>query len=82
MVWANTTRAASVDVKEFGSIEYIAAAPTHLAKIERVQRTAERMCGCKFDPLSGRREATVFAYYDHNTERSLHSYYTYSIQEN
>ena len=46
---------------EFGSIEYIAAAPTHLAKIDRVQRTAERMCGCKFDSLSGRREAAVFA---------------------
>ena len=28
---------------EFGSIGYIAAAPTHLTKIDRVQRTAERM---------------------------------------
>ena len=46
---------------EFGSIEYTAAAPTHLPKIDRVQRTAERMCGCKFDPLSDRREAAVFA---------------------
>ena len=46
---------------EFGSIEYIAAVSTHLATIDRMQRTAERMCGCKFDPLSGRREATVFA---------------------
>jgi len=46
---------------EFGSLEYIAAAPTHLAKLDRVQRAAERMCGCTFESLAGRREAAVFS---------------------
>jgi hypothetical protein len=46
---------------EFGSLEYIAAAPTHLAKLDRVQRAAERICDCTFDSLVGRREAAVFS---------------------
>ena len=46
---------------EFGSLEYIAAAPTHLAKLDRVQRAAERICDCTFDSLAGRREAAVFS---------------------
>ena len=46
---------------EFGSLEYIAAAPTHLAKLDRVQKAAEKMCGCPFQALADRREAAVFS---------------------
>ena len=46
---------------EFGSMEYIAAAPTHLAKLDRVQRAAEKLCGCTFQTLTDRREAAVFS---------------------
>ena len=46
---------------EFGSIEYIVAAPTHLAKLDRVQRAAEKLCGCSFQTLTDRREAAVFS---------------------
>ena len=46
---------------EFGSVEFIAAAPTHLARLDRVQRAAEKMCGCTFSALADRREAAVFS---------------------
>ena len=46
---------------QFGSLEYIAATPTHLAKLDRVQRAAEQMCDCTFDSRAGRREAAVFS---------------------
>jgi hypothetical protein len=46
---------------EFGSVEFIAAAPTHLARLDRVQRAAEKMCGCTFSSLADRREAAVFS---------------------
>ena len=38
-------------VLEFGSLQYMAAAQTHLHKIDTVQRMAERMCGCSFEGL-------------------------------
>ena len=44
---------------EFGSVEFIAAAPTHLARLDRVQRSAEKMCDCTFSSLADRREAAV-----------------------
>ena len=46
---------------ELGSMEYIAAAPTHLAKLDRVQRAAEKLCGCTFQTLKDRREVAVFS---------------------
>ena len=46
---------------EFGSVEFIAAAPTHLARLDRVQRAAEKMCDCTFSSLADRREAAVFS---------------------
>ena len=42
-------------------MEYIGAAPTHLAKLDRVQRAAEKLCGCTFQTLTDRREAAVFS---------------------
>ena len=42
-------------------MQYMAAADTHLGRLERVQRTAQRICGCSFQSLKGRREAAVFS---------------------
>ena len=39
----------------------MSAAPTHLAKLDRVQRTAEKICNCNFESLESRREAAVFS---------------------
>jgi hypothetical protein len=47
-------------VLEFGCLQYMAAAPTHLHKLDTVQRMAERICGCSFEALAGRREAAAF----------------------
>ena len=33
----------------------------HLAKLDRVQKAAEKMCGCSFQALADRREAAVFS---------------------
>jgi hypothetical protein len=45
---------------EYGCLEYMAAAPIHLEKLDRVQRSAERICGCEFESLGGRRQAAAF----------------------
>ena len=42
-------------------LNYMSAAPTHLAKLDRVQRTAEKICNCNFESLESRREAAVFS---------------------
>ena len=49
-------------VLEFGCLQYMAAAPTHLQKLDTVQRMAERICGCSFEELAGsyRRDAAAF----------------------
>jgi hypothetical protein len=47
-------------VLEYGMLGYIAAAPSHLAKMDRIQESAERVCGVEFPPLSGRRDAAAF----------------------
>ena len=46
---------------EYGMLNYMSAAPTHLARLERVQRTAEETCSCNFESLESRREAAVFS---------------------
>jgi hypothetical protein len=46
---------------EYGMLNYMSAAPTHLAKLDRVQRTAEKICNCNFESLESRREAAVFS---------------------
>ena len=45
---------------EYGMLNYMSAAPTHLARPDRVQRTAEKICSCNFESLESRREAAVF----------------------
>lgn len=45
---------------EYGMLGYMAAAPSHLAKLEKVQESAERLCDAGFPSLSGRRDAGAF----------------------
>ena len=46
---------------EYGCLQYMSASPTHTAKLDQVQRTAERICGCEFNQtLHSRREAAAF----------------------
>jgi hypothetical protein len=47
-------------ILEYGLLEYIAAAPSHLSKLDRIQSNAERLCGIQFTPLSERRDAAAF----------------------
>jgi hypothetical protein len=47
-------------ILEYRLLEYLAAAPSHLCKLDRIQSSAERLCGCKFTPLSDRRDAAAF----------------------
>jgi hypothetical protein len=47
-------------ILEYGLLEYIAAAPSHLCKLDRIQSSAQRLCGSKFTPLSDRRDAAAF----------------------
>ena len=48
---------------EYGMLNYMSAAPTHLARLDRAQRNAEpeKTCSCNFGPLESRREAAVFS---------------------
>ena len=46
---------------EYGMLNYTSVAPTHLAKPDRVRRTAEKICNCNFESLESRREAAVFS---------------------
>jgi hypothetical protein len=45
---------------EYGLLEYFAAAPGYLSKLDKIQRAAEKMCGMEFTPLGDRREAAAF----------------------
>jgi hypothetical protein len=47
-------------VMEYGCLSYFGASKTHLAKLDAVQKRAERICGCKFESLQGRRDAASF----------------------
>ena len=47
-------------VLEYGLLEYFAAAPGYLSKLDKVQRVAQRMCGIEFTALGDRREAAAF----------------------
>ena len=46
---------------EYGSVLYMGAKGTHLAKLDRVQATAERMFGIEVEPLVERREGAAIA---------------------
>ena len=45
---------------EYGSLEYMVAAPTHLKKLDRIQDAAERLGGFKVESLASRRDASLF----------------------
>jgi hypothetical protein len=45
---------------EYGLIEYRAAAPSNLAKLDEIQHSAEKLCETKFTPLGDRRDAAAF----------------------
>ena len=48
-------------ILEYGSVQWMGAAPSHLAKLDRVQAAAERIGGFKVESLVVRREAAVLA---------------------
>ena len=44
---------------EYGSLEYMIAAPSNLQKLDRIQATAERLGGFKVESLESRRDASL-----------------------
>jgi hypothetical protein len=48
-------------ILEYGSTLFMGAKPTHLEKLDRVQRTMKRIGGFKAEPLAARREAALIA---------------------
>jgi hypothetical protein len=46
---------------EYGNVLYMGAADSHLAKLDRIQTSAERICGFKMESLSSRRDAAAFS---------------------
>jgi hypothetical protein len=49
-------------VLEYGQELYVAAAPSHLASLDRVQRAAQRLGGFEVEPLAARRDAAVLSF--------------------
>jgi hypothetical protein len=47
---------------EYGNLEYLSAAPSHLAKLDKIQASAERFGGFKVESLSSRREASLIGF--------------------
>jgi len=41
-------------VCEYGGVAFMGASATHLSKLDRVQKLAERLCGCVFPALQSR----------------------------
>jgi len=46
-------------VCEYGGVAFMGASATHLSKLDRVQKLAERLCGCVFPPLQSHRAASA-----------------------
>ena len=46
---------------EYGSVLYMGAADTHLQKLDRIQASAERMCGFQLESLESRRDAAAMS---------------------
>ena len=46
---------------EYNSVCWMGAAQSHLNSLDRVQHTAERMCGFTAEPLQARRDAAAMA---------------------
>ena len=49
-------------VLEYGQELYVAAAPSHLASLDRVRRAAQRLGGFEVEPLAARRDAAVLSF--------------------
>ena len=47
---------------EYGNLEYLSAAPSHLARLDKIQASAERFGGFQVEPLSSRREASLIGF--------------------
>ena len=45
---------------EYGSLQYMGARQVHLEKLDRIQRKAQRICGCEFRSLESRRRAVAY----------------------
>ncbi len=49
-------------IMEYGAVQWMGAAKTHLEKLDRVQATAMRIGGFEVGPLLARRETTLFSF--------------------
>jgi hypothetical protein len=47
---------------EYNSVCWMGAAKSHLSSLDRVQHTAERMCGFTAEPLQARRDAAAMSF--------------------
>ena len=47
---------------EYGCLQYLGAADSHLSKLDRIQRRAERICQYQFTSLSRRRHAALYGF--------------------
>ena len=47
---------------EYGNLEYLSAAPTHMLKLDKIQAAAERFGGFQVESLSSRREASLIGF--------------------
>ena len=69
-------------ILEHGSLVYMGAARSHLDKLDRVQRSAEKIGGFKVESLQSRREATAvslaFDLLDGSSHSSLLQYKTHT----
>ena len=47
---------------EYGNFEYFSPAPSHLARLDKIQASVERFSGFQVEPLSSRREASLIGF--------------------
>ena len=49
-------------IMEYGSVQFMGAAPTHLAQLDQIQRTAEEIGRFTIESLHSRREAAAISF--------------------
>ena len=49
-------------IMEYNSVCWMGAAKSHLSSLDRIQHTAERMCGFTAEPLQARRDAAAMSF--------------------
>ena len=47
---------------EYGNLEYLSAAPYHLARLDKIEASAKKYGGFQVEPLSSRREASLIGF--------------------